>query len=127
MKYIKIGGLVLLTLAFYIEGFLSNNFVMVWGGHASALMTVIYGYIKLTNSKHYSFSETGRKVYDIFDVIFAGGLFYFFYAMGAFERFSTIENVVVISAIVLIIVGKAIYFYKKDFAENGKNEKNLSL
>jgi len=122
---LKIGGLILLTSVFYLEGLLNNHPIMLWAGHVSALMTVIYGYINIFSSKDFSLSKTGRKAFGIFDVVFALGLFYFFYAIGVFERYSTLENIALISAIVLIIAGKAIYFYKKDFAGNEENEKDL--
>lgn len=116
MKYIKIISLAILTLVFYAQGIFSENFVFIWSGHISAIFTVVYGYIKMFSSKDFSFSTAGKKAYGIFDLVITIGLFYFLFHISYFERYSAAESFLLISAIMLIIVGKLIYYYRKEFS-----------
>ncbi len=122
MKYIKILSLTLLTIAFYAQGIFSENFVYVWSGHITAIFTVVYGYVKIISSKDFSLTSTGRKVYGIFDLLFTMGLFYFLFYISYFERYSATESFLLITAIMLIIVGKLIYYYKKEFSSQLVND-----
>ena len=115
-------SLALLSLAFYAQGIFSDNAVFIWGGHIVALFTVVYGYIKLYNSEKFKLSTTGRKAYGIFDLLVTIGLFYFLFHISYFVRYSAVESFLLISAIVLIIVGKIIYYYRKEFSTQMVNE-----
>ncbi len=122
MNYIKMISLALLSLAFYAQGIFSDNAVFIWGGHIVALFTVVYGYIKLYDSEKLKLSTTGRKAYGIFDLLVTIGLFYFLFHISYFVRYSAVESFLLISAIVLIIVGKIIYYYRKEFSTQMVNE-----
>jgi len=116
MKYLKILSLAVLAMAFYAQGLFSENVTFIWAGHISVLFTVVYGYVKLVRSESFRLSSKGRKAYGIFDVIFTIGFVYFMFHISAFAKYSSTETFFLMSAILLIIVGKFLYYYKKEFA-----------
>jgi len=81
-----------------------------------ALFTAIYGYVKLIGSNGFNLSNKGSKIYGFFDVVVTLGLFYYLFYIAYFERYSTVESAFLISVCMLIIVGKAIYYYKKGYS-----------
>ncbi|MFO7826945.1 MAG: hypothetical protein R6V72_23630 [Cyclobacterium sp.] len=103
----------LLTLAFYAQGIFSEQPVFMWSGHIVALFTVIYGYAILFRRKNESFFTIGRKTYGIFDMAVTLGLVYFLFHVSYFDRFSPTESFFMITAIVLIITGKLVYYLRK--------------
>lgn len=117
MKYIKILSLLLLTLAFYAQGIFSENFVFIISGHISAFFTIVYGYIKIISSKNFSLKTTGKKAYVFFDLSITIALFYYLFHISYFESYSATESFLLISALMLIIVGKSIYYFRKEFSE----------
>lgn len=122
MNYIKMISLALLSLAFYAQGIFSENVVFMWAGHIVALFTVVYGYVKLYKSEIFKLSTAGRKVYGIFDLLVTIGLFYFLFHISYFVRYTAVESFLLVTAIVLIIVGKIIYYYRKEFSNQLVNE-----
>lgn len=116
MKHLKIISLALLTLIFYAEGTFNDNSVFVWCGHIAAIFTIIYGYAKLFSNKDFTLSIASKKTYGIFDLVITLGLFYFLFHISYFDHYSSVESFLLISAIMLIIVGKVIYYYRKEFS-----------
>ncbi|TVQ04452.1 MAG: hypothetical protein EA359_06410 [Balneolaceae bacterium] len=116
MKYLKILSLAVLAMAFYAQGLFSENATFIWAGHVSTLFTVVYGYVKLVRSESFKLNTAGRKAYGIFDVIFTIVFVYFMFHISAFAQYSSMETFFLMTAILLIIVGKFMYYYKKEFA-----------
>ena len=113
MKYFKIGLIALLAIAFYAEGLHSGNFIMIWGGHISAVIATIYGYVKLILTRETNPLSAGRITYGIFDLGVTLGMLYYLFHISYFNKYSSTESFLLITAIITIIVGKAIYYYKK--------------
>ncbi len=67
-------------------------------------------------ANEFRLSTAGKKAYGIFDLIITLGLFYFLFHISYFDRYSSFESFLLISAILVIIIGKVIYYYRKEFS-----------
>lgn len=114
MKFFKIGLLTLLAIAFYAEGIMRENTILIWSGHTSVLFAAIYGYIKLVSVRRLQLTSGGRIAYGLFDVIITFGMFYYLFHISYFSKYSAVESFLLITAITFIIIGKSIYYSRKE-------------